>query len=166
MNVEIQHRKPTRVAFLRHVGPYSEVGATWERLLMMLGKDGYLGGDTMMLGMCHDDPEITPPSKIRYDACVSVDGDYQPSDDIQVQVVAGGEYARTTHVGPYNQLGSTYAEFLGQWLPRSGRELRDAPCFEVYLNDPLSTAPEELLTDIYAPLAASSDVVPKEEVRR
>jgi AraC-like DNA-binding protein len=61
-------------------------------------------------------------------------------------------YARTTHFSPYHQLGETYSSFLGQWLPRSGRELRTAPCFEVYLNDPQSTDPEDLLTDIYAPL--------------
>jgi AraC family transcriptional regulator len=73
-----------------------------------------------------------------------------------VQTVAGGEYATTTHAGPYNNLGHTYAELLGQWVPRSGRELRDVPCFEVYLNDPQSTAPEDLLTDIYAPLQTQS----------
>jgi len=153
MNVEIQQLNPMRVAFLRHVGPYNEVGATWDRLLTLMGKDGYIGGDTMMLGICHDDPEITPSSKIRYDACVTVADDFQPNDEIQVQVVVGGEYARTTHAGPYNGLGRTYSELLGQWIPRSGRELRDVPCFEVYLNDPQGTAPEDLLTDIYAPIA-------------
>jgi len=156
MNVEIQQLKPMRVAYLRHVGPYNAVSATWDRLLTSMGKDGYLGGSPMMLGICHDDPEVTPASKIRYDACVTVDDEFQPNGDIQVQVVAGGEYARTTHTGPYNNLGKTYTKFLGQWLPRSGRELRNAPCFEVYLNDPQSTPPEEWLTDIYAPLAESA----------
>lgn len=154
MNVEFQQLKPMRVAYLRHIGPYNAVSSTWDRLLTIMGKDGYLGGNPMMLGICHDDPEVTPASKIRYDACLEVGDDFQPSGDIQVQVVAGGEYARTTHSGPYHTLGKTYMEFLGQWLPRSGRELRDAPCFEVYVNDPQSTPPEELLTDIYAPLAA------------
>jgi AraC family transcriptional regulator len=41
---------------------------------------------------------------------------------------------------------------MGQWLPRSGRELRSAPGFEVYFNDPNSTAPEDLVTDIHLPL--------------
>jgi AraC family transcriptional regulator len=77
---------------------------------------------------------------------------FTPSGDIGVQTVAGGDYAITTHTGPYNQIGRTYAEFLGQWMPRSGYELRNAPCFEVYLNDPQSTPREELLTDIYAPM--------------
>jgi hypothetical protein len=69
-----------------------------------------------------------------------------------VQVIAGGDYAVTTHFGSYNKLGDTYAKLLGQWVLRSGRELRSAPCFEVYLNDPGSTKPADLLTDIYAPL--------------
>ena len=152
MNVRIERVPPMRVAFLRHVGPYDEVGSTWDRLLPELGKDGWLGGDTMMLGICHDDPEVTPADKIRYDACVTVGESFASSGEIGVQTVAGGEYAVTTHVGPYNQLGRTYTELMGHWLPRSGRELRDAPCFEVYLNDPYGTAPGELLTDIYAPL--------------
>jgi AraC family transcriptional regulator len=41
---------------------------------------------------------------------------------------------------------------LGAWLPQSGRELRDAPCFEEYLNSPQNTRPEELLTVIHAPV--------------
>jgi AraC family transcriptional regulator len=152
MKVEIKQLKPMRVAFMRHVGPYAEVGKTWEQFLTVMGKEGYLGGNPMMLGICHDDPEVTPPPRLRYDACLTVGEDFGPSGDIGAQTVAGGAYAVTTHIGPYNQLGRTYAEFLGQWMPRSGRELRNAPCFEVYANDPRDTDPEELLTDIYAPL--------------
>jgi len=152
MKVEIKQLKPMRAAFMRHVGPYDEVGETWDRFLTLMGKDGYLGGNPMMFGICHDDPEVTPRVKIRYDACLSVDEDFAPTGDIGVQTVAGGRYAMTTHAGPYNQLGKTYAEFLGQWMPRNGHELRNAPCFEIYVNDPYSTPPEELLTDIYAPL--------------
>ncbi len=152
MQVEIKQLKPMRVAFMRHTGPYGEVGETWDRFLTFMGKDGYLAGNPMMLGICHDDPEVTPPAKIRYDACLAVDESFQPTGDIGVQSIEGGEYAMTTHTGPYNQLGKTYAEFLGQWLPRSGRELRNAPCFEVYVNDPQGTPADELMTDIYAPL--------------
>ena len=156
MKVEIKHMEPRRVAFMRHAGPYGKVGSTWEQFLMIMGKDGYLGGNPMMFGICHDDPEVTPSAKVRYDACLAVGEDFEPGGDIGVQTVAGGQYAMTTHTGPYNELGRTYSEFLGQWIPRSGYELRDAPCFEVYPNDPQSTPPEELLTDIYAPLQGKS----------
>lgn len=154
MEVKIVRRPPLRVAFMRHVGPYSAVGKTWDRFLPVAGKEGLLGGDTQFIGICHDDPEVTPGGRVRYDACVSVDETFSPMGEIGAQVIAGGEYAMTTHFGPYNKLGGTYARLLGQWLPRSGRQLRSCPCFEVYLNDPQGTDPKDLLTDIYAPLAA------------
>ncbi len=156
MKVKIERKEPIRVAFMRHVGPYAEVGATWDKLLPRLGKEGWLGGAALFIGICHDDPEVTPPDKIRYDACVSVDESFQPSGDIGVQLIPGGEYAVTTHFGPYEKLGETYTRLLGQWLPRSGRELRPTPCFEVYLNDPQSTEPADLVTDLYAPMQNKS----------
>ena len=69
-----------------------------------------------------------------------------------MQMIAGGAYAVLTHFGPYEKLNASYEKLLGQWLPRSGRRLRSAPCFEIYLNSPENTAPEDLVTDIHAPL--------------
>ena len=152
MTVTIKHIQPIRVAFMRHVGPYSQVGKLWERFMMILGKEGLLGGDAQFIGICHDDPAVTPSNKIRYDACMSADERFQPQDDIGVQVIPGGDYATATHFGPYEKLDESYAALLGQWLPRSGRELRSSPCFEVYLNSPESNEPEDLLTDVYVPL--------------
>ncbi len=152
MEVKIETLEPVRVAFCRHVGPYDGCGAAWDRLTAELGRRGLLGAGTKFIGLCHDDPEVTPPDKIRYDACVTVNEEFRPERDIGVQTIAGGQYALTTHFGPYNRLGETYSQLLGQWLPRSGRELRSIPCLEVYLNDPEGTDPEELITDIYAPL--------------
>ena len=152
MEVRIEHVNPMLVAFVRHVGPYDGVSAAWERLCLRLGKEGLLGPGTKFIGVCHDDPEVTPPEKVRYDACITVDSDFVAQDDVGVQTIGGGEYAVTTHVGPYHLLGQTYAQLLGQWLPRSGRELRSEPSLEFYLNAPESTDPQDLITDIYAPL--------------
>jgi AraC family transcriptional regulator len=117
-----------------------------------MGKEGWRGGDTQFIGLSHDDPEVTTPGKLRYDACVTVAEHFPPQGEIGVQIIPGGEYAVTTHLGPYEKLNETYARLMGQWLPRSGRELGDAACFEVYLNDPNSTEPADLVTDVYVPL--------------
>jgi len=85
---------------------------------------------------------VTPPDKIRYDCCVTVDDDFEPDDDMGVQTIAGGEYAVTTHHGPYHTLGNTDAKLCGQWMPRNSRRFLSAPCFEVYLNAPESTEAE------------------------
>jgi AraC family transcriptional regulator len=94
----------------------------------------------------------SPPDQIRYDACVTVDNTFQPEGEVGVQVIPGGDYARVTHTGPYTRFNETYSRIMGQWLPRSGRHLRSSPCFEVYLNSPEDTPPDELLTDIFVPL--------------
>jgi AraC family transcriptional regulator len=152
MNVTIKQLKPMRVAFMRHVGPYKEVGKTWEQFTMLLGKEGLLGAGPQFIGICHDDPAVTPPERIRYDACITVDEKFRANGEIGVQRIAGGDYAVMTHFGPYEKLGSSYAKLLGQWLPRSGRRLRATPCLEIYFNSPENTEPEDLVTDIHAPL--------------
>jgi AraC family transcriptional regulator len=152
MDVDLLRLPPARVAFVRHVGPYRSVGAAWERLLPRLGKEGWLGAGSRFIGVCFDDPDVTPAARIRYDACVTVDAAFTPRDEIGLRTIPGGDYARATHAGPYAKLGASYRRLLGEWLPRSGRELRDVPCFEVYQNDPETTAPKDLLTDLYVPL--------------
>ncbi|MCZ6794322.1 MAG: AraC family transcriptional regulator [Planctomycetota bacterium] len=152
MQVTVKPLTPMRVAFLRHVGPYSQCGETWDELLPRLGAAGWLGAGTTFLGLCHDDPEVTPSGKLRYDACVTVGDEFEPDGDVGAQTVTGGDYAVATHSGPYDDLGNTYASLFGQWMPASGREPRSAPCLEVYLNDPGSTEPEDLLTEVHVPL--------------
>jgi len=152
MKVTITQLEPRRVAFMRHVGPYQDCGPVWEALCMQLGSRGLLGPGVTYIGLSYDDPDVAPPDKLRYDACVTVDDDFVPKGDIGVQTISGGVFAVTTHQGPYEKLNETYARLLGEWLPRSGRTLHDGPCREIYLNDPEGTEPEELLTDIYVRL--------------
>jgi AraC family transcriptional regulator len=151
VDVRIEHIESMRVAFVRHVGTYDEVGAAWDRLCVHLGKDGHLGSNSKFIGICYDDPEVTAPARIRYDACVTVGEDVTCEGDVGIQRVGGGEYAVTSHFGPYNKLGETY-NGLFRWLLQNDRELRAEPCMESYMNDPESTDPEDLVTDICVPL--------------
>ena len=151
LEVRIVSFPTTQVAFMRHVGPYGEVGQTWSKLIAWAGPKRLLGRGAKMLGIVHDDPEVTPPDKVRYDVCLLVDESFRPDGEIGLQEI-GGEYAVATHFGLYETLGATYGRLCGQWLPRSGRELRSAPPFEVYRNSPKDTGSEELLTDIHLPL--------------
>ncbi len=152
MKVEIKTLEEMKVAFVRHVGPYNQCAKAWETLCTWMGAQGLLGADTSFIGLCYDDPEVTPPDKIRYDACVTVDKDFKPADEIDVQTIPGGKFAVTTHLGAYEKLNETYAKIMGQWLPHNDKTLRMKPCLEIYLNDPESTEPEDLITDIYIPI--------------
>lgn len=152
MQAEIRKLNQMRIAFVRHVGPYKEVGPTWGKLCAWAGRRRLFGPQTVLLGVCHDDPEVTPPDKVRYDASIIVDDRVQPEGDVGVQTIPAGDYAVTMHHGPYDRLGQTYAALCGQWIPQQGREMRSAPSLEFYKNDPNRTPPEELLTEICVPL--------------
>ena len=65
---------------------------------------------------------------------------------------AGGDYSVLTHKGPYVNLHLAYRWPYGTWLEQAGRELRDQPLFEVYLNNPREVPASELLTEICLPL--------------
>jgi AraC family transcriptional regulator len=151
--VEVQTLQPQRVVFLRHTGPYNQVGATWAKLAAWAGPRGLFGPATRFLGISYDDPDITAPDKLRYDAAMTVSRPVAPEGEFGVTELAGGDYATLLHKGPYETLSRSYRLLFGGWLPKSGRELRDAPAFEIYLNSPQNTRPEELRTMIHVPLA-------------
>ena len=150
--VEVKELPSLKIVFLRHVGPYAQVGATWGRLMSWAGMRGLLGPQTRMIGVVYDDPGVTPADKVRYDAAVVVNRPVQPEGEFGVTELPGGKYAVFTHRGSYETLGTTYQRFFGGWLPNSGSEVRDAEVFEEYLNSPMNTKPEDLVTRIHAPL--------------
>jgi AraC family transcriptional regulator len=154
MDVHVESLAPKKVVYLRHVGPYEgeALEETWAKLLTWAGPRGLLGPRTVLLGIGHDNPHVTRPDKLRYDACLATDQPVEPEGEVSTQEIPGGEYAVATHKGPYQSLTETYACLYGDWLPASGREPADAPGFEVYHNSPLDTAPQDLVTDVYVPL--------------
>jgi len=152
MDVKIVFFPVTTVAYVRHVGPYAQCHAAWEALCGWAGPKGLLGPGVRVIGVCHDDPEVTPPEKIRYDACITVPEGVTAEGPAGVMDIGGGDYAMALHAGPYSGLHASYAALCGVELPRLSREPAYAPSFEIYLNDPATTPPEDLRTEIYIPL--------------
>jgi AraC family transcriptional regulator len=152
--VEVKDLPPMRLVFLRHVGPYNQVGTTWGRLMTWAGMRGLLGPNMKLLGIVYDDPEVTSADKVRYEAAVTVSSPVQPEGEFGVLEFGGGSYAMVTHKGPYEELGIAYQRIYGGWLPKSGYHLRDEPAFEQYLNSPQNTKPEDLATLIHVPVGS------------
>jgi AraC family transcriptional regulator len=150
--VDLQDLPPLQLLFLRHVGPYAQVGAVWMRLMTWAGMRGLLGPGMKLIGIVHDDPDVTPEGKIRYDAAVTVSRPVQAEGDFGLMEFPAGRYAVYLHKGPYEALGKVYQRIYGGWLPRSGYSLRDLPAFEQYLNSPQTAAPADLLTAIHVPI--------------
>lgn len=54
MEVRIEQRKPVRVAFVRHVGPYTECSSAWEKLRKFATEQGLISPGTLRIGIGHD----------------------------------------------------------------------------------------------------------------
>ncbi len=62
-DVRIETLPPRRIAFIRHVGPYDTAGPTFGRLMAWAGQRSLFGPGTLVLGVCHDDPDVTQPRR-------------------------------------------------------------------------------------------------------
>jgi len=94
----------------RHVGEIDELGRP----------RGLLGAHTRMIGIVHDNPDVTPPEKVRYDAAIAVNRPVQPEGEFGVQELPGGRYALMQHRGPYAGLGAAYQRLYGGGCQRAG----------------------------------------------
>ncbi|WP_243358449.1 AraC family transcriptional regulator [Fundidesulfovibrio terrae] len=153
VDVIVSRKEALRVACTRAVGPYAQSAKeAWGKMMAWAGPKGLFGPSTRFIGVGYDNPNTTAPELLRYDACVTVGPDVDGEGEVVVTELPGGEYATVVHKGPYEELEKTYMWFYGVWLPQSGREPAVRPGYEVYLNDPCTTAPAELLTEINMPL--------------
>lgn len=90
--------------------------------------------------------------KCRYDACLVILKTVKPEGEVGVKDLPGGKYAVFQYQGSYDNLSLVYDTIFGKWLPESGFQLRNVPCFEKYLNNPNRTEPGKLKTEIYLPI--------------
>jgi AraC family transcriptional regulator len=153
-NVSVQDLPARRVAAIEHTGPYQELGPRFQRLAGWAFQKGLFAKGCAMLGVYYDNPRTTEASKLRSAACVDIDDAFNgdAAAGITVKTIPGGRYAAGTHKGPYDRLEESYLWLFTQWLPQNGHEAADGPCYEIYLNNPQTTPPEELLTAIHIPL--------------
>jgi len=70
--------------------------------------------------------------------------------DIQAGEIPGGKVATCLYTGPYSDIEPAY-NALFQWMEENGYEATGV-AYEMYLDDPQETPPEELQTQIVFPL--------------
>jgi AraC family transcriptional regulator len=146
--------KPQRVLGMRKRGKYEMIATLLQELCEFA-----FAREVQMIGppifICH---EITPEKVMEADAAGNADvevaipvaGTVEETEEIKAYELPGGTMAKIIHKGPYEECGPTY-EKLFAWLAAQGNTIV-APTREVYLNDPHEVPPEEILTEIYAPI--------------
>ncbi|PTQ73437.1 AraC family transcriptional regulator [Celeribacter persicus] len=150
--ITIENRAPTQLAGVAHRGDYMEIGRAFEvagKTVFSRGMAPVLGP---MVGVYFSNPGEVPVEEMQSLAGFILTKEVVLVPPLEQFSLSGGRYAVLHHVGPYTGLRQAYNYLFGKWLPESGEEPRDGPPFEIYENSPMNTAPEDLVTLIYAPI--------------
>lgn len=156
-DVEVKNLDPMTVAYVRHVGPYKQDSALFERLFEQLctwaGPRDLMGlPNTKFLSVYHDNPEITEEAKLRLSVCITVPAETEVSGEIGKMEIPGGKYAVAHFEIGSDQFEDAWNAVYGGWLPESGYQPDDRPCFEDCVGDPKEHPEGKHLVDIHVPV--------------
>ncbi len=151
MPVVIQTRPPLRVATVPHQGPPQQIGAAFDRIMAWAGPKGITVPPAAGVAVYLSDMSVTPAAEQKALAGLTVGAEIGADETVSIHEVPGGRHAVFLFKGPYAKIMEGYRELFA-WMPASGEEPAHRPMFEVNLNDPRTTAPDELLTELCLPL--------------
>lgn len=153
--VQVRHVPAVQLAGVAHVGSYMRMGKAFGQTHASMAAQGLMRPDTRWMAVYYDDPYAVPEAQLHSRAGLSLPQDHHAAVAAPLEpfTLGGGPCAVLRHQGPYATMRAAYQWLYGQWLVQSGHEAANLPVFEDYLNHPGNTAPADLLTDIYLPLA-------------
>ncbi len=156
-SVEVKELQEMHLAYVRNIGPYKGNPALFEKLITKLcnwaGPRNLLRfPETKMLAVYHDDPNITEESKLRLSIGITVPENTKVDGEIGKMIIPSGKYAFAYFEIDANQYEEAWNMVYGGWLPESGYETDDRPCFEMYLNDPKEHPQRKHILNICVPV--------------
>jgi effector-binding domain-containing protein len=126
----------------------ADIGSNYEALFGFLGRKQVAPAGPPM-ALYYD--LVMDERNIDMETCVPVASVVEGDGEVTFHVLAGGRHATAMHMGPYDEMGSTY-EAMRQWISGEGLSPRP-PVREIYLNDPCQVAdPRELMTRVLWPV--------------
>jgi len=154
MDVRIVDFPETKIALIEHRGSPNKILETAGQFIKWRKETGLSPIKTSKtFGIPYSDPNVTPEDDFHFDVCGSINDDV-PENDYKVKTgsIPGGRCAVVQHIGSLDNISESVYYLYKNWLPTSGEELRDFPCYFQYLNLLIDVDECDLITDIYLPL--------------
>jgi effector-binding domain-containing protein len=151
--VSVTEIEPQVVVGMWKRGTYAEVGVMIAEVCEYARTSGAdINGSPMFI--CHetlrDAVKANEEASADVEVVVPIANVVDGQGAITCYELPGGKMAKILHKGPYEKSAPTYKK-LFEWIAANHKKVA-GPTREVYLNDPREVQPEELLTEIYAPI--------------
>jgi len=151
MHVETETLPGLRLATLRHLGPYQQIGRTFGRLHEIVTRAALPHRE--LVGVYYDDPATTPADQLRSDAGVIIDEGVALPPGLEEQRVPAGRFACAEHAGSYAGLPAAWSELKRTIAAEAGDAHPRGYTFELYRNTPMDVPEAELRTALYMSVA-------------
>ena len=156
VRIAYRYIRPLTVVYARSMGPYQASSAeAWRLMSAWLDRQQMRRRAKQGYGFFRDNPKLTAPELLRYDACVPATTglDADPEAGIGRQTLPGGAYAVQTHIGSYADAGELFSRLHREIVPKRGLYVDyDRPFVAIYLNDPAVTREVHRRTELCVPV--------------
>jgi AraC family transcriptional regulator len=160
LNVTVTRMPRFHVAYVANLQGYhvEKIMAAWKQLHQWASARDLITPETVGFGVSLDDPDITPVDKCRYYVCITVPDTISGDEFVGIMDIPGGKYAVYRFEGTQPELHVAYRRLYSEWLPDSGYQPANSPCYEICRrpsNDPLT---EAMIMEIYIPIVPLSQM--------
>ncbi|WP_305065386.1 GyrI-like domain-containing protein [Methanococcoides sp.] len=159
-DISIVEIEPQLVIGIRRIGSYELLPEMFPEIFQFaVGNNIEIAGPPIfvMHGTSEEDAlRANSEGNADLEVVIPVSEKIGDTGSVKCYELPGGKMAKTIHKGPYEECGPTY-QALFAWLAENGFAILGS-MREVYLNDPQEIAPEDILTEIYAPVEQVIDL--------
>ncbi|MBB4040848.1 AraC family transcriptional regulator [Microvirga flocculans] len=150
--VQIVNFPATPVAILEHRGDPRTIGDSIRRFIAWRKANGVTPRTSKTFNVLHSDPDDTPPDEFRLGLCAATEKVDANDDGIVAGMIPAGRCAVLRLKGSSDDLSPAVSYLYGEWLPKSGEELRDFPVFAERVTFFPDLPEHEAITDLFLPL--------------
>ncbi|MCV0424442.1 MAG: AraC family transcriptional regulator [Roseibium sp.] len=152
-SLRISEFPETLVAVFEHKGPQSDLPASVQKFIAWRKENALPPSKSATFNILYYDPKSTIPEDFRFDICCAVSGPVTDNEHgVVTKTIPGGPVAVVRHTGSLDFAERTIRALYRDWLPQSGRELRDFPLFVQRLSFFPDVPEHAAQTDIFLPL--------------
>ena len=150
--IEVKEMPELKLAYIKHVGDFNQIGKVYEKLMKWAGPKGLLNSSELKtVTVYHDDPKVTKMSKVRQSACITLNNQVKLSGEVGEMTIPKGKYA----VGRFEISVTEFEkawDSISVWVAENGCENRDGDYYELYHNDHMEHPEQKFILDICVPV--------------
>jgi AraC family transcriptional regulator len=132
--VTIETLPARRIAYLRVANPYAgdAVARAFARVLAWCDGAGLGPASAQLIGLAHDDPEVTPLAQCNYDVAVTVPRGAAVPEEFSLRTIPAGPFAVCRCTGDIHAVDRAWNFLFKAWLPRSRWQPANFPALEIF----------------------------------